>query len=141
MGFLSKVIPEKELKIIPSREEMSERKLIVRIILCDRASLAACTEKLLLQSRRRRLDPLVGKILWRREWQSTPALLPGEFHGQRSLAGCSPWGRKKSDTTEQLHLHLLLWNRNSLTDRESRLVIAKVGEGGVSRGKLYIGNG
>ena len=96
------MIPEKELKIIPSREEMSERNLIVRIILCDRASLAAWTEKLLLQSRRRRLDPLVGKILWRREWQSTPALLPGEFHGQRSLAGCSPWGRKKSDTTEQL---------------------------------------
>ena len=95
MGFLSKVIPEKELKIIPSREEMSERKLIVRIILCDRASLAACTEKLLLQSRRRRLDPLVGKILWRREWLPTLVFWPGESHGQRSLVGYSPWGRKR----------------------------------------------
>ena len=33
-------------------------------------------------------------------WQSTPVFLPGEFHGQRSLAGYSPWGHKESDTTE-----------------------------------------
>ena len=33
----------------------------------------------------------------------TPALLPGNSHGQRSLVGCSPWGRKQSDTTERLH--------------------------------------
>ena len=32
----------------------------------------------------------------------TPVLLPGEFHGQRSLAGYSPWGCKESDTTERL---------------------------------------
>ena len=37
---------------------------------------------------------------WRRPWQPTPILLPGESHGQRSLAGCSPWGRKKLYTTE-----------------------------------------
>ena len=30
-------------------------------------------------------------------------LLPGKSHGQRSLVGYSPWGRKKSDMTEQLH--------------------------------------
>ena len=30
---------------------------------------------------------------WRRKWQPTPVLLPGESHGQRSLVGCSPWGR------------------------------------------------
>ena len=29
---------------------------------------------------------------WRRKWQPTPVLLPGKVHGQRSLAGCSPWG-------------------------------------------------
>ena len=34
---------------------------------------------------------------------TTPALLPGKSHGQRSLIGYSPWGRKESDTTEQLH--------------------------------------
>jgi len=35
-----------------------------------------------------------GKIPWRREWQPTPVFLPGEFHGQRSLAGYSPWDRR-----------------------------------------------
>ena len=29
-----------------------------------------------------------------------PVFLPGEFHGQRNLAGCSPWGHKELDTTE-----------------------------------------
>ena len=45
-------------------------------------------------------DPWVGKIPWRREWQPTLVFLPGEFHGQRSLVGYSPWGRKESDMTE-----------------------------------------
>ena len=44
---------------------------------------------------------------WSREWQPTPVFLPGEFHGQRSLAGYSPWGRKESDMTEGLILSLL----------------------------------
>ena len=35
----------------------------------------------------------------------TPVLLPGKSHGRRSLAGCSPWGREESDTTEWLHFH------------------------------------
>ena len=42
------------------------------------------------------------KIPWRRKWQPTLVLLPGKFHGQRSLAGYSPWGLKESNTTEQL---------------------------------------
>ena len=49
-------------------------------------------------------DPWVRKIPWRRKWQPTPVLLPGKFHGQRSLVGSSPWGRKESDTTVRLHL-------------------------------------
>ena len=36
-----------------------------------------------------------------------PVLLPGKSHGQRSLVGYSPWGRKESDTTEQLHFHFI----------------------------------
>ena len=40
---------------------------------------------------------------WGRKWQPIPVLLPGKPHGQRSLVGCSPWGREESDTTEQLH--------------------------------------
>ena len=35
-----------------------------------------------------------GRFPWRRKWQSTPIFLPGEFHGQGSLSGCSLWGRK-----------------------------------------------
>ena len=52
-------------------------------------------------------NPWVRKILWRRAWQPTPVFLPGESHGQRSLMGYNPWGRKESDMTEQLTLLLL----------------------------------
>ena len=55
--------------------------------------------------RRPKFDPWVGKIPWRREWQPTPVFLPGESHGQRSLVGCSPWGRKESDTAECTGTH------------------------------------
>ena len=44
----------------------------------------------------------VGKIPWRRAWQPTPVLLPGKFHGQRSLEGSSSWGHKESDMTKRL---------------------------------------
>ena len=53
--------------------------------------------------RRSGFDPWVGKIPWRRKWQPTPVLSPGESHGQRSLVGYSPWGHKESDMTEGLH--------------------------------------
>ena len=45
-------------------------------------------------------DPWIGTIPWRRAWQPTPVFLPGESHGQRSLACYSLWGHKESDTTE-----------------------------------------
>ena len=51
-------------------------------------------------------DPSVRKIPWRQKWQPTPVFLPGESHGQRSLAGYSPWGCKESDMTEWLPLSL-----------------------------------
>ena len=60
-----------------------------------------------LQCRRPKFSPWVGKI-WRRKWQPTPVLLPGKFHGQRSLVGYSPWSHKESDTTEPLHFTSLL---------------------------------
>ena len=51
-------------------------------------------------------------LAWRREWQPTPVSLPGESHGQRSLASYSPWGRKNSNMTERLKLSLsFLLNR------------------------------
>ena len=47
---------------------------------------------------------LKGNVVRSRQWQSTPILLPGKPHGQRSLVGYGPWGRKESDMTEQLPL-------------------------------------
>ena len=46
--------------------------------------------------------------VWRRQWHSTPVLLPGKSRGRRSLVGCSPWGGKESDTTEWLPFHFSL---------------------------------
>ena len=37
---------------------------------------------------------------WRRKWQPTPVVLPGESQGQRSLVGCRLWGCPESDMTE-----------------------------------------
>ena len=48
------------------------------------------------------LIPGSGRFPWRKEWQPTPVFLPGEFPGQRSLAGYSPWSRKQLDMTECL---------------------------------------
>ena len=66
----------------------------------------AQTVKNLVQYRRPRFDPWVGKIPWGREWLPTPVFLPGESHGQRSLEGYSPRGHKESDRSERLPLSL-----------------------------------
>ena len=54
----------------------------------------------------------ISVSLWlslrRRQWHTTPALLPGNSHGRRSLVGRSPWGCTESDTTERLHFHFSL---------------------------------
>ena len=59
-----------------------------------------------------RLPSYLVVLNWRRKWQPIPVFLPGKFHGQRSLVGYSPWGRKESDTTERLHFFTSL-NENS----------------------------
>ena len=51
---------------------------------------------------------LVGTIPWRRERLPTPVFWPREFHGQRSLAACSPWGRKELAMIKRLSLSLFL---------------------------------
>ena len=47
-------------------------------------------------------------LIWRRQWQPTPLLLPGKSHGQRSLVGHSPWGLEESDMTKRLYFHFSL---------------------------------
>ena len=64
--------------------------------------------------KRLRFSPWVRKIPWRRAQQPTPACLPGESHGQRSLAGYSPRGHIESDMTERLkhrfyNEHIFIW--------------------------------
>ena len=44
----------------------------------------------------------------RRQWHPTPVLLPGKFHGRRSLVGCSPWDCEELGMTERLHFHFSL---------------------------------
>ena len=50
--------------------------------------------------KRHGFNPWVGKIPWRRTWQPTPVFLPRESHGQRSLAGYSPCGRRVRHTEQ-----------------------------------------
>ena len=52
-----------------------------------------------------RVRSLGWENLLEKETAPTPVLLPGKSHGQRSLIGYSPWGRKESDTTERIHFH------------------------------------
>ena len=56
-------------------------------------------------------DPWVGRIPWRRKWQTTPGFLAGGSHGPRSLVGSSPWGCKESDTAERLDFPSLFLRR------------------------------
>ena len=70
----------------------------------------ASGEELAYQCRRHKrcgLDPWVGEIPLRRAWQPTPVFLPGESHGQRSLAGYSPWGRRVGHDWNDLACSLL----------------------------------
>ena len=73
-----------------------------RTINISGASLVAQRKDSACQCRRHRFNPWVGKISWRRKWQPTLIFLPGKSHGQRSLLGYSPWGRKQLDSTERL---------------------------------------
>ena len=54
------------------------------------------------------LFPWGRMLVWRRQWQPTPVLLPGKSHGRRSLVGCGPWGHGELNTTEQLQFNFSL---------------------------------
>ena len=58
------------------------------------------------QCRRLGFDHWVSTMPWRRKWQLAPILLPAKPHGQRSLAGYSPWGHKEMNVTECMRAHL-----------------------------------
>ena len=62
----------------------------------------ACQQR---KCKRRRVDPWVAKISWRRKWQPTPVFLSGKSPEQRSLVGYSPWSLKESDRTGRQSTH------------------------------------
>ena len=68
------------------------------------------------QRKRRRFDPWVRKIHWRRKWQLTPVFPPGKSYGQRNLVGYSPWGHKRvryNLVTKQLEWVVIPFYRGS----------------------------
>ena len=55
--------------------------------------------------RRHGFDPWVGKIPWRRKWQHTPVILPGESHGEEP-GGIQSMGSQRAGHAERLSMHL-----------------------------------
>ena len=67
------------------------------------------------------LIPGLGRSPGGGKWQPTPVFLPQKFHGQRSLAGYSPWGRKESYVTKWLSTHTVLsWGIYSETQKGAK---------------------
>ena len=79
---------------------LSEQLLFLVSLPATQASQVAQTVKNLPAKKERWVQFLVRKIPWRRKWQPTPVFLPRELHGQRRVAGYSPWGHKESNATE-----------------------------------------
>ena len=70
---------------------------------CGKEFTCQCT-----RCKKCRFDPWVRKSPCSRKWQPTPVFLPGKFHGQRSLAGCSSRVRKELDMTEHTCWNIFL---------------------------------
>ena len=77
----------------------------VSISACDFYQCSSVSKRVCLQCRRPGFSSWVGKIPWRRKWQSTPVFCPGECHGQRSLAGYSLRGHKSQTRLSTQHTY------------------------------------
>ena len=87
------------------------------------ASLVAHTVKSLPTMRETQVQSLGQEDPLEKEMATHSVLLPGKYHGQRSLVGCSPWGRKELSTTERLHFHFvyyLQWNKTHCNHSRKR---------------------
>ena len=82
-------------RVWKSESHFLVRKLLIKYKICHYPCLSVQLRDISYISRRRQQHP-------------TPVLLPGRSQGWRSLVGCSPWGRKESDTTERLPFHFSL---------------------------------
>ena len=77
--------------------------------------------KNLLQCRRQRFKPWVGKIPWRRKWQPSPVFLFGKSCGQRSLVGYSPWVAKSCTRLSDWTVITIGTEKCKLTDSFNRI--------------------
>ena len=64
-----------------------------------------------------------------RKWQPTAVFLPGKFHGQKILAGYSPWGHKESDMTGHTHTWMTTATKSQVIETENRIDCQEVGRG------------
>ena len=94
--------PASHLSPFPALEDDLSffQKSMLNYSICMWTQVVQPVKRICLQCKRPGFDPWVGKIPWRREPLPTPVFLPGEFHGQRNLAGYSSWGCNESDTAE-----------------------------------------
>ena len=91
-----------------THEKMLNTAYYQRTVTSNNNEISPHTSEWLCYHKKRPQKTSIVKDVWRRQWQPTPVLLPGKSHGQGSLVGYSPWGRKESDTIEQLHFHFSL---------------------------------
>ena len=86
--------------------EAPKRHILYFLLLKRKGFPSTQMVKICLQHRKPGFDPRVGKIPWRREWQTIPVFLPRGFHGQRSLESDGPWGgRVRHDWVTNTHTH------------------------------------
>ena len=93
-----------------------------------------------MQCRRRGFDPWVRKIPWRRSWQPTPVLLPGESHGQMGLAGYCPWGHWVTEWAHSTDMDRTQgsWNLTVGADDLGILVTHRWGPAGLGTETLFL---
>ena len=73
-----------------------------------------------------RLKRVLLELVFYRKWPRTPVFLPGEFQGQESLVGYSPWGHKESDLTEKhTHTHTHTNTQRSCFGKKAKSMISK----------------
>ena len=101
--FFVLMFPEQPVDVLEAQDSINFNLLFIYFIL---ASLVAKLVKNLPAMQETQVQSLGGEDPWRREWLPTPVFLPGEFRGQRSLVGYSPWSPKELEVTEQLTFSL-----------------------------------
>ena len=97
LGFAS----NRKRDVLQNSQNFKTDNLCMGFLWCLGGQVSTCQWR---RHKRHGFNPWGGKSHWSRKLQFTPVFLPGKSHGQRSLAGYSPWGHKELDMIEQLTL-------------------------------------